>query len=394
MPSTVTDRMLSGNDIAVFLSKQTAKGAIDASPAFLNYRRTEGAGTTTVNYTQSSIVKSNRQARPQIQERSEYNIPLSSELNKQAIDDLLSAIHSPAEEVVSITDIDFAAVADGFTGLGNFAGVAVGDYIFMAGFANAAIDGAYRIVTLTGADGVTTYPAPPAIEQADASVTMTMRKSVSAKSQTYYAVQTRTLDKSKVGEVDYHTLYDAIINTMSIDIPDSGIATYSVEMIAEAKNAGTAALTGQTDSAALTDDSVSAVQHITDFWINGVSEKCEIKSLSLEINNNYSQDAAAGCQGTRMAYGDLDVTGSIAVRSMTSSPFTWREYYENATDISIGVRITHSDGDDSIILIRSAKVTDHSMPNGSNVIANAECSFGAQEDATSATTIEVFRNWS
>jgi hypothetical protein len=33
------------------------------------------------------------------------------------------------------------------------------------------------------------------------------------------------------------------------------------------------------------------------------------------------------------------------------------------------------------------------MPNGSNVIANSECSFGAQEDATTASTIQVYRNW-
>jgi hypothetical protein len=393
MASTVANRLLSGNDISVHLCKQTAKGAINASPAFLIYRRTEGMGKTTVNYTQSGLVKTNRQARPQIQERSEYSAELSTELSKEGIDNLISAIHSDTETNLAETGTGIAAIADGFTGTGVFTDFAVGDYFWISGFADDSIDGLFRIVTKVSNNEVETYPAPAATETAGATVSIAAWKATSGKAQTYYTVQTRTVDESKAGDIDYHTLYDAIINTFSLEIPDSGICTNTMAMLAEAKVTGTAAISGQTDASPLTDDSVSAVKNILDWWVNGVTQKCEIKSMSLEINNNYQTDFAAGCQGARTAYGDIDVTGSLVVRSMTSSPFTMRDHYEAGDDVSIGVRMSHGGGHETVIIIRSSKITDCTMPTGSNVIANSECSFGAQEDATTASTIQVYRNW-
>ena len=394
MPSTVATRLMSGNDINLYTSEQTAKGAINSSPVFTPIRRLDGAGKTTTSYIQSKIVKGNRQARPNIRDRNEYGLSLSSELDKQGIRFLQAAIHSAAATTVTTTATTFAAVSGGFSSSAAFSSLSVGDYIWWTGFAASGLNRCYRVVTKPSSSSITTYPAPSTTETAGATVTLTMKKSASGSSQTYYAVQTRSFDDSKTSDTDFHTLYDAIIDSFSLDIPDTGLASYKLEMIAEAKNSGTAAIASQTDAAAATDDPISAVVNISDFEIAGVTQINEVKSMSIEVKNNYSKDAAAGSQGMRTAYGDIDVSGKIAVRSMTAAPFTWRDYYEAGTEVSVAVRITHTTGVETVLVMRTVKVTDWSMANGSNAIANSECSFMAEEDATTLTTIEVFTNWS
>lgn len=394
MPSTVSTRLMSGNDINLYTSEQTAKGAINSSPVFTPIRRLDGAGKTTTSYIQSKIVKGNRQARASIRDRDEYGLSLSSELDKQGIRFLCAAIHSPAVSAVTTTATTMAAVSGGFSSSAAFGSLSVGDFIWFSGFAASGLNRGYRVVTKPSSSSITTYPAPTTTESAGATVTLTMKKFTSDNDQTYYAVQTRSFDDSKTSDTDFHTLYDAVVDSFSLDIPDTGIATYKMEMIAEAKNSGTATISGQTDATAATDDPISAVVNISDFEIAGVTQINEIKSLSLEIKNNYSKDAAAGSQGMRTAYGDIDVSGKISVRSMTAAPFTWRDYYEAGTEVSIAVRIVHATSVETVIVLRTVKVTDWSMANGSNAIANSECSFMAEEDATTATTIEVFTNWS
>lgn len=393
MATNVTDRLLSGNDFAVYVSKQTNKGAIDENPIFREWRRTDGVGRTNVTYTQSGFVRRSRQGRAQIKERTDYAAEISSELNKQSIDDLIADIHG-IEEQIEVTSTGFEANETGFTSDAQFENINVGDYIWLTGFATEAINlPAYRVITKDDNSTIETYPAPPGIELTGAEVTMRSFRTVGGSAQTYYVLQTRTTDLSKDDDIDYHTLYDAIPNTSSIEIPESGIATYTRSMLAEKKHKSEAAVTGQTDEPGFMEDSVSAVQHIKDFFINGISQKCEVKSMSIEINNNYAQDYAAGCEGSRSAFGDIDISGSIAVRSMISNPFTFRNYYENATNVSIGALITHDGGGDTLILMRTCKITEATMPSGSGAISATEGSFSAQEDATYNTTIEIYRNW-
>lgn len=393
MPSTVSNRLLSGNDINLYLSEQTAKGAINTSPIFTSVRRLDGAAKVTTSYVQSKAVKGNRQARTNVQERNDYGVSLSSELDQQGIRLLCAAIHSPAVVATTATSTGVAATGTGFTSSAAFAALTVGDYVWFTGFAGATINGLYRITAKASSSAITTYPSPAATETAGASVTFTSRKFTSSNAQTYYAAQTRTYDASKAANTDYRTLYDSIIDSFSFEIPDSGIASYKLEMLSELKTAGTAAIAGQTDAAAATDTPISAVANISDFWIQGLTQLNEVKSLGMEIKNNYSKDVAAGSNGLRTAFGDLDISGKIAIRSMTSAPFTWRDYYEAGTAVSIAVRITHDTGVETTIVVRQSKVTDCSMANGSNAVANSECSFMAEEYATTGTTIEVFTNW-
>lgn len=392
MASTVASRTLTGNDFNVFVSEQAAKGAINANPVFTPIERLSGRGMKSLSYVQSGAVRGDRQGRSQVLDTKELTAELSLELAKQSVRFAIGAIHG-TEQARTVTATDIASTATGFTSTTNgFTNFAVGDYFFVSGFANAAINTAYLVTAKANSNTVTTYPAPAANVAAGASVTVRGHKTKNGLDQTYYTLQTRAKDKSKPGEIDYLTLFDGIINTQSIEIGATGIATGSVSMLFEGETSGTSSIAGQTDAAAPTDAPVSAVSGVKDFYVNGVSQKCTVRSMTINIGNNYTGDDAAAC-GKQYGYGDVDISGSVSVRSPISAPLVWRDYYYNGTDASIGVRIAHSATEETIIVIRRAKVTESTIPDGSNVIANAEASFSGQYDATANSTIDIYRNW-
>jgi len=394
MSSTVADRSLSGNDISVHLSPQTVKGVIDATPAFDKFRRTEGKGIQTNAYVTSGEVKTNRQARQQIQDSITFSAELSFELNQSTAKYLDGMLHGDPVDNGLVSQTTIAADANGFTDSGNgFTGLVVGDWINMLNFADSTINGFYKIAVKNSDGDIETTPVPPAVEAAGASVTIESEKTVSGSAQTYYTVQNRTVDKSAVSDTDFRTFFDAIINTGTIEIGETGIVTGSFALNIESKVAGTAAIAGQTDNADDTSEVVSANNNITTIYIDAIDSNCSVKSFSIEFNNNYQADRAAACDGEQYAFGDVESTGSLVTRAVISNTFDFRSRYENSTPFALAVLIEFTGGNWMIIEIMQAILTEHDMPDGSNVIASNEMAYAAEEDDVTKTTVQLFRNF-
>jgi len=395
MPSTVADRSLSGSDISVFTSPQTAKGSINVSPVFDQFRRLEGKPVQTVAYTNSNEVKSNRQARMQIQESTTNVAELSFELNEQTALYLDAMIHGAQVDNSVAAAITIASDADGFTDSGSgFTGLNVGDWIKVAGFVNTAINGFYRISVKNSDGDIEVLPVPPAVEAAGASVSMESQKTVSGSAPTYFTVQTRTLDKSAVGDLSHDTFVDGIINTGSLEIGETGIVTGALALNIETLLPGTAAIAGQTDAAIDVSSVVSSTNNITTIYVNGVDSACGVKSLGLEFNNNYQEDRSAACDGARYAFGDIELSGALVTRAIISNTFDWRSRYRNTTPFSLAFLVEFANSTRWMVIeIMQALVTDHSMPDGSNVIASNEMTYTAEEDDITKTTIQIFRNF-
>jgi len=210
-----------------------------------------------------------------------------------------------------------------------------------------------------------------------ASVTLKSNKYINANNAYYNTFQTRATDLSKTDDIDYHTLYDAVANTFSMEIGETGIITASSEYLAEREVAGTAAISGQSYEAAATDRALSAVQNVEDFYANDLPATCIMKSLSISVANNQQGDDAAGCS-KRYTRGAFEVTGSTVVRSMKSNPFIWRDYSWNGSRVSIGVRLSHGNGDETYITMSQVGVTEAPQDDGNNAIANSQASFTAE----------------
>tara|TARA_R100000951_G_scaffold113374_3_gene115247 strand:- start:1375 stop:2559 length:1185 start_codon:yes stop_codon:yes gene_type:complete len=394
MPTTVDDRSLSGNDISVYMSEQTTKGAIDATPAFDRFRRTEGKPKKEIAYVQSGEVKTNRQGRTQVQDTTTFTGEPAFELTQSTAPYFDAMIHGAAATNTVTAVATIGTDAAGFVSSNNdFANFSVGDWFKASGFTDPDLNILYKISAKTDSNNIDTTVAPASVEAEGATVTIESIKTSSGSTQTYYTTQTRTVDKTAVGDIDYRTFYDAVINTGSFEVGETGIVTGSFSLAIEQLLAGTAQITGQTDNAVDTSDPVSAIDNISTIYVDGVSSNCGVKSMGLEFNNNYQGDRSAGCEGERYAFGDIDVTGALVTRAVISNTFNWRSKFENSTAIALAPAFEWADGRWMVVEIMRAKLTEHTMPDGSNVVSSNEMSYSAEEDPVTNTTVQIFRNF-
>ncbi len=390
----VNDRSLSGNDISVYLSPQTTKGVIDATPAFDQFRRTEGKPKKEITYVQSGEVKTNRQGRIQVQDATTFTGEPAFELNQSTAGYFDAMIHGTKDDNSITSVITIGSTATGFISTGNdFANLSVGDWFMAAGFTDTGLNILHKISVYTDDNNIDVVTAPSSIEAEGASVTFESMKTSSGSDQTYFTTQTRTVDKSAAGDIDYRTFFDAVINTGSMEIGETGIVTGSFSLSIEQLLAGTAIIAGQTDNAVDTSDPVSAIDNISRIYVDGVDSDCGVKSMGLEFNNNYQGDRSAACEGERYAFGDVDATGALVTRAVISNTFDWRNRFETSTAFALAPAFNWSDGRWMVVEIMRAKLTEHSMPDGSNVVSSNEMSYSAEEDPVTGTTVQIFRNF-
>lgn len=390
MPTNVNDRSLNANDISVYTSLQTDKGAVNANPVFSQARRLSGKPKRTIAYTQSGEIKNNQQGKQQIQDTKTYPTELSTEATQQTKDYLIAALHAETEDN-SITDVDIAATATGFTVPGHT--FAVGDFVFLSGLTETDDNRAYYISAIVG-DDLTTSPAPSATEAAGNSITVASIKSSSGTSKYYYTVQERTLDLSApANDTSYRTYIDSQINSMTFEVPETGICTSTVSLVSELPVNGNIAVTGQTDAANDTSDVVSAINNVAGFWINGIDSNCSVKSMTLEINNNLQEDRSAGCERVGYDGRSFEATGSLVTKAYISDARDWERKYENGTRFNVAVELYWPDDRKMIIVIEQGVATEHDMATEANAIASNTMSYAAEESLTSGKTITVYANF-
>ena len=132
---------------------------------------------------------------------------------------------------------------------------------------------------------------------------------------------------------------------------------------------------------------------LTALYIDGVDSACSVKSLSIEMTNNYQPARSLSCKGEQYTYGDFTLSGSLATRSTTDNTFDWENKQIDGTAISISALFEWPDNKWLIIDITNAKLTEHSSTGGSNTIVSNEMSFAGQEDLASNSTIQLFKNF-
>jgi hypothetical protein len=390
MPTTVNDRSLNANDISVFTSLQTTKGAVDANPVFNKARRLSGTTKRTIAYTQSGEIKNNQQGKQQIQDTKTYPTELSTEAKQQTKEFLLAALHAETVDN-TITDIDIAATATGFTVPGH--GFSVGDFIFVDGLTVTDDNRSYYVSAVVG-DDITTSPAPSATEAAGNSITVSSIKSTSGTSRYYYTIQERMLDLSAAGDVSYRTYLDSQINSLTFEVPETGVCTSTVSFVSEIPVNGSAAITGQTDGTEDASSVVNAINNVAGFWVDGVDSNCSVKSMTLEVNNNLQEDRSAGCERVGYDGRSFEATGSLVTKAYISDARDWQRKYENGTRFNVAVELYWpEDSRKMIIVIEQGVATEHDMPTEANAIASNSMSYAAEESLTSGKTITVYANF-
>lgn len=390
MPTTVNDRSLNANDISVYTSLQTEKGAVNANPVFSQARRLSGKPKRTIAYTQSGEIKNNQQGKQQIQDTKTYPTELSTEISQPTKDFLIAAGHCETEDN-SITDVDIAATATGFTVPGHT--FAVGDFVFVSGLAETNDNHGYYITSIAG-DDLETNPAPIATEAAGNSITVASIKSPNGLDKYYFTIQERMVDLSAAAnDTSYRTYLDSQINSMTFEVPETGICTSTVSFVSELPVNGDIAVAGQTDAPNDTSDAVSSQNNVAGFWVDGVNSNCNVKSMTLEINNNLQEDRSAGCSRVGYDGRSFEATGSLVTKALISDSREWERKYEDGDDFSFAVELYWPDGKRMIVSIEQAVITEHDMETEANAIASNTMSYAAEESLTSGKTITVYANF-
>lgn len=384
-------RTLSGNDFSAWKVKQTVKGEIPSNPVFKYFRRTQGVARKNVAFTQSSEVKESRQARENVKDTVSFPAELGFEFTEQTIPEIQAAMQN-VEEVRTVTSSNISFSTSGASSTGDaFASFEQGDYIFVSGAGETANNRIFKITVKTDDNTVDLSPAPNT-EVSGSSITIDSNRTVTGKTPQYFSIQTRVVDQSKADDTDYRTFYDCQINTLSFEIGETGIVTGTANYVGENLADGSAKVSGQTDAAKDQSEVIGAQSGVANAWINGVPAQCVIKSQGFELNNNLQEDRAAGCEGAEYANGDLAVTFSLVARNRIDDSMQWRDRYEAGTNFELAREIDHGDGKQTVIVVEAAKITEHTIPNGSNAVASSEMTCAAEESSR-GYTVAMYRNW-
>ena len=377
-------------DRAVYLASQTAQDDL-TTPAFQKFRKVSGAPTKSVSYAQSAIVDPAGQAPDQVIDNDELAASVETEFNDQCIPLVKKAIHGN-ESLTDVTATDIAFTATGVdSGVSNaFGDLEAGDFFYVSGTTNN--NGWHSIATKTNGNNITTSIAPT-IEAAGASVTVFSRKVTSGKTRYYDIMQERVKDTSQAGDLAYKSFYNGTINTMSISIGETGIIGTTLDYLFEKLNSGLDALPGQTDVADDTSNVYSAVNNIKGYFVNGESYTCTIKSMDIEITNNYEQDNASGCSDKVLGKTAINAQMAITARTTTDNPFRWQTLSENSTDTSFAVYMQNNAADkDTILSLDRCKVTESQFTDG-EVFATSEFTAIGQSSKNQDTTITMYNNF-
>lgn len=390
MSSTVSNGNSTGKDISVGLAPQTTYGSINVSPVFRPLRRTTGKPKTAVAYTQDDSVNTDNQGVENIQESTEYTMELSSSFSKQSVYLMSAAIHGDFVNFTN-TATTYVALADGFTVTAPaYAALSAGDGFWISGFAGSTINGFYMVASKGASNKIVTTIAPAATEAAGASVTLISNKCKNGLAPTYFTAQEAFATTTTPV---YSTYYDGVINTFSAEIGETGIIRATANFFFERKLSQTTAVAGQTYSAKLLDRSASSGKGLVNWYVDGAAYTCTQKSLTLNIDNGYTGDDAAGC-ARQYIRGQFVAGGSASIRAKTVNPVEWRTYYENEIRKSMGVLISHpSSTDQTFIVMMQNAITEHDQADGANAASNHEISVASEGHAATNSTIMIFTNW-
>lgn len=377
-------------DRAVYLASQTAADDI-TTPEFQQFRKVSGAPTKTVSYTQSAMVDPDGQAPDQVIDNNELAASIETEFSDQCIELVKKAIHGN-ETLVDVTGSDIEFTLSGIdSGASNaFADLVVGDFFFVSGSANN--NGWHSIKEKTDDNTVVTSISPTP-EAAGASITIFSRKVTSGKARYYDILQERIKDTSQAGDLAYKSFYNGSIDSMNVSVGTTGIIGTTLDYKLEKLIDGLDPIAGQTDLPDDTSNVYSAVNNVKGYFVNGESYTCQIKSMDIEITNNYEQDDASGCSEKVLGKGAINAQMSITARTLESNPFEWQTLGENSTDTSFAIYLQNNAGDkDTILALDRCKVTEPTFTDG-EVFATSEFTAIGQSSKNQDTTITMYNNF-
>ncbi len=384
---------LDQSNITTHLAPQTIEGVIDTNPVFVRVRRTGGTMSSKPTYVTGNELQVDGQAPKQVKDKEEKELTIEFDMSQETAGYFDAVIHGAQVDNSKTASTAIEATATGYImPAGHVSDLSVGDWYGIEGSAASENDKIYKVSVIVSATEITTSEAPPTVESAGASITLSSRKTASGVTKTLFTAQRRVLDKSKVGDIAHSTFRDVRSNSGSISFGQSGIVTGSFDYKMGAKTEGSAVIAGQTDGTVDISDSISAAERTAFLYVDGVGTGCLLSSMDVEFNSNYEGDGGGygGC-AEEFGRGQTSVSGAIKAKTDDQAATLWEDRNQNGTRIALASSARWPDGRWMITEVTRAIVTEHTY-SGDTVVSN-DMSYTAEGDPITGATVQIFRNF-
>lgn len=141
------------------------------------------------------------------------------------------------------------------------------------------------------------------------------------------------------GTSEYHRFNGLVANTMSLTVTAGEIVTGSFGLMGKFGGRESSAITGATYADAAQNRVLNATSHFADLSVPGITELAPVRSISLNITNNYrNQNAVGSLDAVGYAPGRFEVTGSIEAYFNNGELFqAFLDHEDLALEFTLGV---------------------------------------------------------
>lgn len=340
----------------------------------------------------SREVRDDRQVTDLIRTGAEAGGEIRVELSYGAHDPLIEgAFWSDWSTPLAITgQTDVAAQATGnklaSAAAGRFTTVAVGQWVRISGFAQAANNGFFQVSAKNGASSELTLAGGTLVnETAGPAVTLKgcwLRNGVQARS--------FTLEKKFADVGQFVSFTGMRVDRMGLQIAAQEVITGSFSFQGQAAAiAGTSAVTTTPHEAAAT-QVVSAVGNVTAIREGGQPSALFFRSIGIDIANNLRGLTAVGTLGSvGIGVGACDVTGRLS--AYFEDDALYRDYLDGV-ETSLSLRIEDVAGNAYVLTLPRLKFeSGQVLAEGPNQDVMAELTWRALRDPALGCTIQLDR---
>jgi len=356
----------SSNQTALRYVKEVTFGVTPTSPTLQELRYTGESINFNITNTTSNEIRSDRMTSDLVQTSADASGDIQIELSATSYDDfIMAALAASAwSNTVTLTPTTIAAAGsptNTYTLAGGVdtTGLAVGQWIKIAGMANAANNGYKKITAVNTTSDVVTVAQDLVTESAVAAtiaVSQYVRNGV-----TYHSF---TLQKDLIDAATrtYFQFKGMRVGQMSLSFSTGAILTGSFNFMGLSATASTSQISGATVSPATTTGVMNAVGNITNIWFDNAPSTSSFSSLSLDINGSLRAQDAIGTLGhVGIALGRFAITGSTQIYFEDKTLY---DKYLNATEFSYSFAVQDSAGKAFIFTLPRVKFSSATVVAG------------------------------
>jgi hypothetical protein len=327
-----------------------------------------------------------------IQVQADASGDVNFELSYSAFDDLIEAcLAGTWGSTLAVSEIDISATTGTNifnTVAGDFVsdGVVVGQWIEVRGFTNDAINGYYKVLTVTASD-ITTANDIPATEGTGNTITMggaMLRNGVVERS---FSIQKVLEDLTP----DQFILFRGMrVGQLQLAFETAAILTGSFSFMGLSSKADTTGEAGQTLVNAPTNDVMNATGNVLQVWIDDAVTTAYFNTLNLSINNNLRpQDAIGNLPHVGIALARMEVTADAELYFQDDTEY---QKYLSATSFDLSFRVEDAAGNAYIFTLPRCKYeTGEVVAGGLDQDIFQTSTIRAIRDATTDAMIQVDR---